>query len=117
MTASGTIDITGLMEASGDDRELAISLVQLFFDLTQGEMDLLAEAIQNDRPSTVSSIAHKCAGSSIACGMTRLATLLKTLEMESKPGMPTNVSAQLEEILEEMRAVKLVLERHFNCSF
>jgi HPt (histidine-containing phosphotransfer) domain-containing protein len=104
------------MDASGGNREVAVSLVQLYFELTGGEMTRMAEAISGNCPETVSAIAHKCAGSSISCGMIRLADLLKTLETSSAQVMPADAPGQLEEIQKEMSAMKTAFETHFNCS-
>ncbi len=117
MTSPGTIDTSGLMDASGGNREIAISLVQLFFELTGGEFARLETAVHEGNATNVSSIAHKCAGSSISCGMLRLSKLLKALEIESAQGMPADAPEQLEKIQDELDAAKTAFEAHFNCTF
>jgi len=39
MSATDTVDLELLMESSCDDREIAIELIQLYFDLTGKELD------------------------------------------------------------------------------
>jgi len=117
MNVSETIDITLLMEASGDDRDIAIDLIHLFFDLTGKELDRLEDAAGNGDAATVSAVAHKCAGSSVACGITTLGALLRALELDAKQDLPTNLSDQLKRIREEMATVRDTLNKHFQCNF
>jgi HPt (histidine-containing phosphotransfer) domain-containing protein len=117
MTALETINVSNLMDASGGNQEIAISLVSLYFELTGGEISKLEEAIRAGDASTVSAIAHKCAGSSVSCGMPALAVMLKNLEMESTKGMPADVSERMQEINKEMVSVRAAFETHFGCSF
>lgn len=117
MTASGTVDVRSLLDASGGNRETAASLARLYFELTADEITRLDAAITAGDASTASAIAHKCAGSSIACGMSVLAAQLKKLELESARGMPANAAEQLADIRGELAAVQTAMENHFNCSF
>lgn len=117
MTASGTVDVTSLLDASGGNQEIAASLARLYFELTAGEITRLAAAITGGDASAVSAIAHKCAGSSISCGMAALAAQLKNLELESARGMPANAAEQLAQIRKELAAVQTAMETYFNCSF
>jgi HPt (histidine-containing phosphotransfer) domain-containing protein len=117
MTDLETINVSNLMDASGGDREIAISLVCLYFELTGTEITKLEEAVRTGNAPVVSAVAHKCAGSSSSCGMPALAALLKTLEKASAQGMPTNAPEQLQEIGREMSAVRTAFETHFGCSF
>ncbi len=117
MNVSETIDSTLLMEAACDDQDLAIELIHLYFDLTDKELDRLEDAAGNGDAATVSAVAHKCAGSSVACGMTALGVLLRTLELDAKQGLPDDLSDQLKKIREEMASVRDALNKHFQCNF
>jgi len=117
MTISGNVDLSGLLDAAGGDREIAASLIHLYFELTGGEIVQLKEAVREGNAKRVSAIAHKCAGSSISCGMTSLAALLKALETDSAQNMPADADQRLEEVCNELSAVQTALETHFNCSF
>ena len=105
------------MDASGGDREIASSLVRLYFELTGVEITRLEEAVREEDAAAVSAIAHKCAGSSVSCGMPALGVMLKNLESESAKGMPTDTSERMQEINREMAAVRSAFETHFGCSF
>ncbi len=109
--------MTSLLDASGGNREIACSLARLYFELTAGEITRLADAIAAGDAATASAVAHKCAGSSISCGMAALAAQLKSLELESLRGMPANAAEQLAEIRKELAAVQTAMETYFDCSF
>lgn len=117
MTASGTINVSNLMDASGGDREIAISLVSLYFELTGAEIIKLEEAVRAGNAAVVSAVAHKCAGSSVSCGMPVLAAMLKNLETTSAQEMPADIPERMQAIREEMAAVRTAFETHFGCSF
>ena len=117
MTALGTINVSNLMDASGGDREIAASLVTLYFELTGGEIARLEEAIRTGDSATTSAVAHKCAGSSSSCGMPVLAVMLKDLEKASVQSMPADAAERMQEIRKEMAAVRTAFEAHFGCSF
>ena len=117
MTDLGTINVSNLMDASGGDREIAISLVCLYFELTGAEITKLEEAVREGNAPVVSAVAHKCAGSSSSCGMPVLAAMLKDLEKASAQSMPADAPARMQEICKEMAAVRTAFEAHFGCSF
>ncbi len=117
MTDLGTINVSNLMDASGGDREIAISLVTLYFELTGAEITKLEEAVRAGDAPVVSAVAHKCAGSSSSCGMPVLAVMLKDLEKTSAQGMPADVAERMQGICKEMAAVRTAFETHFGCSF
>jgi HPt (histidine-containing phosphotransfer) domain-containing protein len=117
MSAPGIIDVDLLIDSACDDREIAADLVRLYFELTGQEMLRLDEAVANGDFATISAVAHKCAGSSISCGMTRLSELLRNLEQQSAEGIPPDLPDQMEQIKAEMTAVKAAAEKHFDCTF
>ena len=117
MTDLGTINVSNLMDASGGDREIAISLVSLYFELTGGEIARLEEAIRTGDSATTTAVSHKCAGSSVSCGMPVLAVMLKDLEKASAQSMPADAAERMQEINKEMAAVRIAFEAHFGCSF
>jgi len=117
MTDLGTINVSNLMDASGGDQEIAISLVSLYFELTGAEITKLEEAVRTGDAPLVSSVAHKCAGSSSSCGMPVLAVMLKDLEKTSAQSMPADAPERMQEICKEMAAVRAAFETHFGCSF
>jgi len=105
------------MEASDDDRDIAIELANLYFELTDEELVGLKEAANTGQRETVSAIAHKCSGSSAACGISGLANLLKSLELDTKQGLPDDLQERLGKIDAEMNAARAALGTHFNCAF
>ena len=117
MLALETINVSNLMDASGGDREIAMSLVSLYFELTGSEIAKLEEAIRTGNSATTSAVAHKCAGSSSSCGMPALAVMLKDLEKASAQSMPADAPERMQEIRKEMAAVRTAFEAHFGCSF
>ena len=106
MNALKTIDSTLLMDAAGGDRNMAAELIQLYLDLTAKELDLLEEAVSGGDAPAIQAIAHKCAGSSITCGMNEMAGLMKDLEYEASLGLLENAEKQLKLIKDGLTAIK-----------
>jgi len=102
-----TIDSTVLMDAAGGDRNMAAELLQLYMDLTAKELVLLEEAILSGSAPAVHAIAHKCAGSSMTCGMSEMAGLMKDLEYESSLGLLEDAQKRLTLIKEGLDAIKI----------
>jgi HPt (histidine-containing phosphotransfer) domain-containing protein len=117
MVFSETVDIGLLMDVASDDREIAADLVRLYFEQTRQEMLQLEAAADSGDFTAVSTIAHRCAGSSTSCGMTKLFEMLRDLERQSVESIPPDLPDQLEKIKAEMVAVKTVTEDYFNCTF
>ncbi|MCC7299558.1 MAG: Hpt domain-containing protein [Verrucomicrobia bacterium] len=117
MDALKDMDIAALMDATGGNRDIAKDLARLYLDLTGQELARLDQAVTDGDEEKVSAIAHKCAGSSISCGLIKLSTLLKALELSSAQEMPPDILGQIEGIRNEMSAAKTALEAYFDCSF
>ncbi|MBM4153147.1 MAG: hypothetical protein FJ220_06470, partial [Kiritimatiellaceae bacterium] len=83
MDSYQTFDVERLLETSGDDRSLAVELLSLYLELTGKELDRLQIVASIGDNKSIHSIAHKCAGSSITCGMQELADILRELEYAS----------------------------------
>ena len=115
MTAPG-IDISVLMDAACNDRDMAIDLMKMFFDLSAKEQIRIADAVSRHDHAGVSAVAHKLAGSCIACGMAGLSARFKDIEHLSKAAMPEDIRGRLQTIDRELQDIRRSLENHFNCT-
>lgn len=105
-----SIDIDRLMEASGSDPALAEELVELYLELTGKEVVLLQKAAEAGDTAAVHAIAHKCAGSSVTCGMKELAETLRNLEYETFSGLPDDLSERLNQINKQLDVIRTEAE-------
>jgi HPt (histidine-containing phosphotransfer) domain-containing protein len=101
------VDFEQLHAATDGDAAVMRDLVNLYFQQA-GEimMGLRAAAKSEDAPE-VNHLAHKLAGSSLACGMTAAAPLLRELEKKAREGRTDGADATLALIdasIEKMRA-------------
>lgn len=115
MTVPG-IDIDVLLEATGNDRTIAAELMRLFFELTGQEQARLADAVAQGNFAAASAVAHKVAGSCVACGMNGISARFKELETLCKEAMPDDVCERVQTIDRELQDTRRNLEEHFNCS-
>ena len=114
MTVSG-IDINVLMDAACGNREIAADLMKLFFKLTGGEQANLADAVARKDHAAISAIAHKVAGSCIACGMGGLSAQFKELENLCKNSLPEDTGARIQAVDRQLQDVRRYLEEFFTC--
>lgn len=116
MQSLAGIDLAVLMDASGNNREIAADLLKLFFELTAQEQANLSAAIAGGRAPEAAAVAHKVAGSCSACGMHGLAARFRELELLCKQVLPDDAGARLQTITAELGTVRRQLETEFNCN-
>ncbi|HPR83325.1 MAG TPA: Hpt domain-containing protein [Pontiellaceae bacterium] len=115
MTVPG-IDIDVLLEATGNDRTIAAELMRLFFELTGQEQARLADAVAQGNHAAASAVAHKVAGSCVACGMSGIYARFKELENLCKEAMPEDACERIQAIDRELQDARRNLEKYFNCT-
>ena len=101
------VDLELLNSIFDNDPEQVREVLALYLEQAGGQVQGIATAIQNAAASDLNHIAHKCAGSSASCGMTRIVPLLRDLERMGKEGDLSNapqVSAQTQAEFEQIRA-------------
>ena len=110
------VDINILMDAACNNQDIASGLMKLFFELTAQEQTRLIGAVEQKNAAAASAVAHKVAGSCASCGMSGLAARFRELEHLCKKEIPADVNERLQSINNEIQAIRLGLEKYFNCS-
>ena len=102
------IDPEVLLESVCGDKETALELLDLFFELVGREMDDIGNAIAAEDVASVAALAHKMVGSSMACGLAGFAGGMADMEKECrKNGMPSDAGERVQRLalqLSEARA-------------
>jgi HPt (histidine-containing phosphotransfer) domain-containing protein len=80
------IDFDQLEAATDGDAEVMRELVNLYFQQAGEIMAGLEEAAKAGDAAQINHLAHKLAGSSLACGMSAPAPFLRKLEHEAREG-------------------------------
>lgn len=105
------------MEACGEDRSVAVELIELFCETTGPEFSRLESAAASRDAPTLRAAAHKCAGSSGTCGMMVLARRLQELETASIGGVPKDLHDRLQAINREKGEIRNLLHKLFQQTF
>jgi CheY-like chemotaxis protein/HPt (histidine-containing phosphotransfer) domain-containing protein len=108
------VDMRILMEAACDDRDFAIELIRLFFDTMVESRAWLGSALAARDAGDIARAAHKCCGSSSACGMAELERRLRAIEVLGQEGRLDEVQKATDFMLEELGRCRLFLEKEFD---
>ena len=84
--AKPLVDMDQLQSACDGDAALMKELLDLYFGQAEQIMTGLGQAITAGDVGQVDYLAHKLAGSSLACGMSALVPALRQLEHNAKSG-------------------------------
>jgi HPt (histidine-containing phosphotransfer) domain-containing protein len=84
--AKPLVDLDQLQSACDGDVKLMRELIDLYFGQADQIMAGLGKGIAAGDIGEVDHLAHKLAGSSLACGMSALVLPLRQLEMNAKAG-------------------------------
>jgi HPt (histidine-containing phosphotransfer) domain-containing protein len=84
--ATPLVDLEQLQSACDGDAQLLRELMDLYFGQAAEIMAGLEKAISAGDVGQVDHLAHKLAGSSLACGMSALVPPLRQLEHNAKAG-------------------------------
>lgn len=110
----GPVDMSILMEASCDERELALELIQLFFETTDECCERLDKAMMAGDAAEISAASHKCCGASASCGMIELERRMRTIESTGKDNRLSDTPAAYDAMKEELASCRHFLEHEFN---
>lgn len=115
MISQPSIDPSILLDAVCDDRQTAIDLLNMFFELTRMEMERLTASITDGDAATASAAAHKIAGSSVSCGLNHLAAGLREIETLCKEAIPADIDDRLQLIDRQLGEGRQFFENHLEC--
>lgn len=106
---SEPVNIVRLREATLDDDEFLVELVEMFLTDTSDQLDLLARAIDSPGQVDVGRKAHRLRGACSNVGAEELARLCAELESQSNSGARIPVSTT-DEIRGEFERVSVTLQ-------
>jgi HPt (histidine-containing phosphotransfer) domain-containing protein len=84
-TAAPRIDFSRLQEIVDTPPEMR-EFLELYLRETEEQLTQLKEALAQNNPTTVRTLAHTAAGASATCGMQDLVPIFKQLESRGKEG-------------------------------
>jgi HPt (histidine-containing phosphotransfer) domain-containing protein len=73
-----------LLKLVDDDKDAAVSLIELFIELTPADIELLRKHAQSEDWESVGKIAHKIKSGIITIGLNDLATKIISIERSAK---------------------------------
>jgi HPt (histidine-containing phosphotransfer) domain-containing protein len=102
-----TVDFDQLQAACDGDAALMRELLDLYFKQAAEIMAALDDAIERNGVGDVDHLAHKLAGSSLACGMTAIVAPMRQLEEGAKAGHLNGAREALAKAGAQMEAVRV----------
>jgi HPt (histidine-containing phosphotransfer) domain-containing protein len=102
-----TVDFDQLQAACDGDAVLMRELLDLYFQQGNDIMTALGDAIERHDIAEVDHLAHKLAGSSLACGMTAVVASLRQLEGGAKSGHLNGAPEFFAEAVAQMERVRV----------
>jgi HPt (histidine-containing phosphotransfer) domain-containing protein len=106
------IDFDQLQSACGGDAALMRELMDMYFGQADQIMVGLRQAIQTGAVAEVNHLAHKLAGSSLACGLSAIVPSLRRMEQGAKAGRLDGAEASLAEAVASLELLRHAVQDH-----
>jgi HPt (histidine-containing phosphotransfer) domain-containing protein len=106
------VDLEQLQSACDGDAELMRELLVLYFGQADEIMAGMGHAISEGDVGQVDHLAHKLAGSSLACGMSALVPALRQLEHNAKSGHLQGAPDWFAQVGVQLEAVRRFMNDH-----
>jgi HPt (histidine-containing phosphotransfer) domain-containing protein len=100
------VDFHQLQSACDGDARVMRELVELYFKQAGEIMASLEKAITGNAVGDVNHLAHKLAGSSLACGMSAVVPSLRRLEGAAKSGHLIGARESMADVSEQMKVIR-----------
>ncbi|HEY3857823.1 MAG TPA: Hpt domain-containing protein [Verrucomicrobiae bacterium] len=100
------VDFDQLQAACDGDAAMMRELIDLYFQQADDIMVRLEKAINGKVVGDVDHLAHKLAGSSLACGMSAVVPSLRQLEGNAKAGHLNGGNELLADVIVQMKVIK-----------
>ncbi|HEX4119416.1 MAG TPA: response regulator [Verrucomicrobiae bacterium] len=110
--AGTPVDFDQVQAASDGDVAVMRELVELYFQQAAQIMAGLDQAITGSEVQQVDHLAHKLAGSSLACGMSAVVPALRKLEGNAKAGHLNGARQLFAETAAQMEVVRTCVQDH-----
>lgn len=109
-TAKPLVDLDQLQSACDGDAGLMRELLSLYFGQADEIVKSLGAAITAGDVGQVDHLAHKLAGSSLACGMSALVPALRQLEHNAKAGHLDGAPDWFAQVTVQLEAVRRYMD-------
>jgi HPt (histidine-containing phosphotransfer) domain-containing protein len=106
------IDFDQLQSACGGDAALLRELMDMYFGQADQIMLGLRQAIQTGSVAEVNHLAHKLAGSSLACGLSAIVPSLRRMEQGAKAGHLDGAEASMAEAAASLELLRHAVQDH-----
>ena len=106
------IDYDQLQSACGGDTALMRELMDMYFAQADQIMPGLRQAIQTGAVAEVNHLAHKLAGSSLACGLSAIVPSLRRMEQGANAGHLNGAEASLAEAITSLELLRHAVQDH-----
>ncbi|MCH2214206.1 MAG: Hpt domain-containing protein [Flavobacteriales bacterium] len=102
-----SIDVNGLKQLSGDDKEFVNDILKLYTERTTADLTELERARNVSDWSKVRFVIHRMRSSAVPLGLKELVILLRKVENKLRSDQVEGISSEIEEIAQHSReAVK-----------
>jgi HPt (histidine-containing phosphotransfer) domain-containing protein len=106
------VDLEQLQSACDGDAQLLHELMDLYFGQASQIMAGLGQAIEAGDVGQVDHLAHKLAGSSLACGMSAPVPALRQLEHNAKDGHLQGAADWFAQVGAQLEAVRRFMQEY-----
>ena len=106
------IDFDQLQSACGGDAALLRELMDMYFGQADQIMLGLRQAIQTGSVAEVNHLAHKLAGSSLACGLSAIVPSLRRMEEGARAGHLEGAEASMAEAVKSLELLHQAVQDH-----
>jgi HPt (histidine-containing phosphotransfer) domain-containing protein len=104
--AASAVDFNQLESACDGDVVVMRDLMDLYFQQAEEILAGLEKAINGNSVADVNHLAHKLAGSSLACGIKSIVPSLRRLEGGAKAGHLIGAAASLADVTTQMKTIR-----------
>ncbi len=108
-TASDSVDLEVLREATAGERDLMQELAQLYLNDTDLQLRALQDALQNKEIDRIRRIGHALRGSSASVGAGPAAEIFGRLEEAARANDMARIRASIQQGQEEFRRIRRAL--------
>ena len=106
------MDFGQLQAACDGDAGVMRELIDLYFQQADDIMARLEKAISGKVLADVNHLAHKLAGSSLACGMSAVTPALRQLELGAKAGHLDGAGELFADVTSQMALVRVKVQEY-----
>lgn len=110
---SPSVDFELLNSIFDGDPVQVREVLDLYVEQSGLQIQNMAVAISSNATGDLNHLAHKCAGASASCGMTKIVPMLRNLERMGKENQMTEAPQAYELVKTEFAAIQQCLAKHF----